>query len=177
MREILFRGKQLYNIRETDECYGSEKGTWRYGSYVYAHKYRDGENGYLIFDNYGEHPIMCDKNTIGQFTGKCDKNGKKIFEGDVCRTQSFGTMDLKNYKTKEEFDSHKKYLVKECKCIFDDETHYHTDYFYLVKWELNGFYPFADSPENCRHCGGAIESTECEVIGNIYDNPELLEVV
>ena len=42
MRNIKFRGKQLEDIKETSERYGSEKGTWRYGSYVYAHKYRGG---------------------------------------------------------------------------------------------------------------------------------------
>jgi hypothetical protein len=50
----------------------------------------------------------------------------------------------------------------------------------LVEWinDSCGFEPFSDSKENCHHCGGGInpDSYDIKVIGNIYENPGLLEV-
>ncbi len=83
MIEIKFRGKRLYDQAETSKHYEEEKGTWKYGTYTYAHKYRGGEHGHLINDIYGR-PVMCDEKTIGQYTGLKDKNGVEIYDGDRC---------------------------------------------------------------------------------------------
>lgn len=138
MREILFKGK-------------TEQGEWVEGFYTKGFRYPQQEQLndiiYIFSRKLGEWGFdyaLVIPETVGQFTGLTDKNGEKIFEGDIVSIkESWGK--------------------------------YAREYREVVKWELNGFYPFADSPENCGHCGGAYNSSESEVIGNIHDNKELLK--
>ena len=120
MREILFRGK-------------TEKGEWIYGSYINS-VVRAGAFGYIAGNNIVK-PIRVIRNTVGQFTGLTDKNGKKIFEGDIVRVDKDGDIFEIMYCERGYF------------CANNDAW-----------WE------FID------------ELGKIEVIGNIHDNPELLEV-
>lgn len=112
MREILFRGKR------------ADSNEWIEGCYL------DRNNIGLFFDDTEEEDcsvsiFSVNSETVGQFTGLLDKNGKKIFEGDVMRNAGN--------------------IVEFCKdgfCINGDSS--------LSYW------------------------IGTEVIGNIYDNPELL---
>ncbi len=83
-----------------------------------------------------------------QFTGLKDKNGKEIYEGDIVAENELVAGD-----------------------VYDDGRRIHT-----VKWQEieSGFWPFADTPGNCGCCASGTDSTSVEVIGNIFENPDLI---
>ena len=134
MREILFRGKLKAENGEF------QKGEWVYGDFVTL---IDGKEKHLHI--YGKGEVKAE--TIGQYTGLTDKNGKKIFEGDIvegnCHSQ--WSHRLQRCVVVYDRDSFKSrhYL------IFPNEKHY---FEYKVLF-----------------------SKDVVVIGNIHDNPELLK--
>ena len=73
MREILFRGKRTDN------------GEWVQGCFVSYSDYDDDKVN-LIFSSNG-NPNTVIPETVGQYTGLTE-NGKKIFEGDICKHRS-----------------------------------------------------------------------------------------
>jgi len=96
MREILFRGKD-------------ENGNWHYGDLSLTHCY----GPHIITEIYHvdgaefnvyDHTIIPE--TVGQFTGLTDKNGKNIFEGDICNDR-YGFVGVVEY-----FDEFGGFVVK-----------------------------------------------------------------
>ncbi len=132
MRKILFRGKRFDN------------GEWVEGSLF------SGDNGECEIC-FGTPRVRItydvDPETVGQLTGLTDKNGKKIFEGDIVRFEQF----LYAYIGRIVFNKNT--------CGF--EIWYAS--------EVGGYGARAEHHVNLYH----VENVE--FIGNIHDNPEMLK--
>lgn len=135
-REILFRGKRKDN------------GMWEYGNL----SMRDGmgRRKYYIGQNMLGYEVLPE--TIGQYTGLKDKNGRKIFEGDIVKC-----LDTIN---EIEFNA----VVE-----FGDPNH---DY----SWGYQLKHILGEKPNLDILCWVDMEETGAfiEIIGNIHDNPELV---
>lgn len=85
MRETLFRGKRVDN------------GEWTEGYF-----FKSWDKVFLLWGMTGDCPNMEEvvPETIGQFTGLCDKNGKKIFEGDIVESPN-GTQGFVEWQNAE----------------------------------------------------------------------------
>lgn len=136
MREILFRG-QTRRYGEKVRLNGEKiKSNWVYGG-IFP---QNGDGDFAIIyqqePTVEKYPVYAD--TVGQYTGLTDKNGTKIFEGDIV-----------------------KYGDTVHNVVFEQRNG--TAYFGLVYSTLEtlsfGYYQ---------------DLKQIEVIGNIYDNPELV---
>ena len=132
MREILFRGKRVDN------------GEWVYGAYYglcrMTNKAGDFGYAHLMRQSNDEPLYRVDPETVGEYTGLTDKNGKRIFEGDIVSSNKRKT------------------------------------------WIGMGEVWFGNSAFWCGEREWAkllrvvcLEDEQAEVIGTIYDNPELVE--
>ena len=131
MREILFRGKTEY-----------------IGKWVQGDLYKSLKSAFIAADNAGSyaktnHPVLPE--TIGQFTGLTDKNGVKIFEGDIIKV-----------------DFQQEYIGIKPRPSYIGVVEYRKGAFGIYEKGKGTQYFF-------QH--GLIKT----VIGNIHDNPELLE--
>ena len=138
MREILFRGKRIDN------------GEWVEGYYkLCGHLVGTIEEDiYPTITPFNKYGYIVDPKTVGQFTGLTDKNGKKIFEGDIVAQNWYDHNEPAD-------DSFGEVVFCEYDCSFS-----------VMDVEKDGIVPLG----RCH-----AYHWEAEVIGNIHDNPELLE--
>ncbi|MEN6375496.1 MAG: YopX family protein [Smithella sp.] len=139
MKEIKFRGMSL-------------SGEWFCGllSHSNGRNMMQPVTGYYISNSAGQPWAYAVRpETIGQFIGRRDKNGKEIYEGDVCRF----SVPMSLYIGKSENNR----FIGEIK--WDDSE---LGYYLLSN---NGHHPYVR----------LWIAMDIEVIGNIYENPELLE--
>ena len=133
MREILFRGKRLDNGKWVEGAFCPNDCDDPFGPMVYKPsiiKLGDPCDGFWF---------AVDPETVGQYTGLKDKNGKKIFEGDIWNCG--GCIGVIKWV--------------EDVCSFE------------ANYTMNGI-EYANAV-------GAYRAAKVEVIGNIHDNPDLLE--
>lgn len=141
MRETLCRGKREDNKE------------WVYGNYLYDDMT---EKHFIVpFGNISESTKVNEEGccycvgfevipeTVGQYTVLSDKNGDKIFDGDIVN----GKNAIHGY--------YEKFIV-----VWDDEA--------------AGFYCKRCRNTDCNYCFDLV--LDIKIIGNIHDNPELLEV-
>ena len=130
MRDILFRGKRTDN------------GEWVYGLLC---RVGDTYANIRRMDTAVLYSVLT--NTIGQFTGLTDKNGRKIFEGDIIHLEYsqvfFGGVYFGEYTAEVSYKEG---------CFITDGTNNGDE----IETPLSGF-----------------DNDEVEIIGNIHDNPEL----
>lgn len=154
MREILFRGKPVhkedYTLNENVKCsVGYFKCGFAYGSLIViddTYFICTGVAGISIslINNTTATLVEVDPKTVGQYAGLTDKNGKKIFEGDILHCTA--RLDSANMVV-----------------VYEDAE------FRLVPCDR---YKSYTTGMGYKYFGSLIT----KVIGNIHDNPELLEV-
>ena len=136
MREILFRGK-------CNEV-GKYNGQWIEGFY-------GEDDGKPIIARSTDHGLIgyfCEPDSIGQYTGLTDKNGRKIFEGDIIHLEYSQVFFGGEY-----FGKYTAEVSYKEGCFITDGINNGDE----IETPLSGF-----------------DNDEVEIIGNIHDNPELL---
>lgn len=117
-----------------------------------------------------EQPTYTNRNVAvrawnKRYTGLNDKNGIKIFEGDIVKTQFYYDRPYSDKRKCKQFIGVVKYHVRHFKNSLHEQD-------YEAYWKVD--IQKSDADEKYCH-GNWSDFFECEVIGNIYDNPELLK--
>ena len=146
MREILFRGKRV------------DTGEWVYGSFV--PDLLEVFNGFEELDGFikpfektpdKRRMVEVERSTVGQYTGLTDRNGVKIFEGDILHF-------INTYRNvNHEWHCTVEFVDGAFVCRYIESEGHLGEYNYFTSWNV----PLG----------------QWDVIGNIHDNLELLQEI
>lgn len=142
-RVVKFRGK-------------TQDGKWVYGDLIHS---GSDEIAILEFDAPCLEAVTdVVPESVGQFTGLHDKNGKEIYEGDIARNKEIGGYGF-------EYVGVVRY--------YEEDARFGIDVTATYKFSKRVLFSVGESCINDGHC--TIKYTnEYEVIGNIHDNPNFL---
>lgn len=154
MREILFRAKAINRDKGYHRT-NYNNGDWVYGLITRLYDERFENLPAEMTDENGVSGIEIDHNTICQYTGLKDKNGCKIWEGDIVHLFGKDTIGSYDWKAVVEFGNPNSLYSWGYQLKPIGHFEYNTDILCWVCMEEANIY--------------------CEVIGNVFDNKELLE--
>ena len=158
MREIVFRGKICRDCKGVTTQKKYKKGDWAFGDLSHTNY-----NSPLI-DQNNDDPVPVDPATVGQYTGLQDSNGKRIFEGDIVRMHGnpddiaeicFGEFGCVDIELEAKTDRVHGWYYKPLKTDAMSQVEP-----FCWEFQINDMW---------------IKGTEMVVVGNIHDNPELME--
>ena len=121
-------------------------GNWVYGNYIHSKRFSGCSNEYRIHEQDSGIESDIDQESVGQFTGLKDKNGTKIFENDIVSFKR----GIGNWSEKTMTTNH---------VVSWDDT--------VSRFSLGTEKESIKFRSHSRY--------EYEVLGNIFDNPEILE--
>lgn len=154
MREHLFRGIRVDN------------GEWVEGHYVKAQKLNgDGYEHFIIEEVADGRSHLIIPETVSEYTGIHDKNGKKIFENDIVRTQPFYDRPFSSKRKGKQFVGVVEYTTRKF-----NGNRFYPEQTYDARWRVN----IVEDIGKYVHSSWS-DFWGCEVIGNVFENSELLE--
>jgi len=135
----------LFRGKKNCSAWHADFGTWYYGDLSTSDEQQ-------IYTTSGE-VVNVFPETVGQYTGLTDRHGVKLFEGDIISVRY--EEDADHY-----YGTPKRVWYERFEVYFDNKYHCWYARHIIDKDDTYWLYEFGE---------------ECTIIGNIHDNPELLQ--